>query len=145
MRKFFRKAVCIVVYKKDKDKIEYLLLKRSKHWVGWEFPKGGIDEGETKKEAAIREVCEETGLEIRKLNSHSMKGKYLYPKVFKDRPDIIGQTYKLFSAEVIDGKIKIDKKESSGYKWFSFKEAIKKLTWPDQKKCLKYVNKKVVK
>lgn len=143
MRKFFRKAVFIVVYRKNKNKTEYLLLKRNKHWTGWEFPKGGIDEGETEKETAIREVFEETGLKPKNINQYKIKGKYLYPKFLKDRPKNIGQTYKLFSAEVEDGKVKIDKREHSGHKWFKSKEAIKKLTWPNQKKCLKYVNKKI--
>jgi tRNA nucleotidyltransferase (CCA-adding enzyme) len=143
MKKIFRKAVFIVVYRKNKNKIEYLLLKRNKHWRGWEFPKGGIDEGETEKETAERETYEETGLKPKKLTSYKIKGKYNYPKLLRDRPNTIGQTYKLFSAEVEDEKIKIDKREHSGYKWFTANEAIKKLTWPNQKKCLKYVNKKI--
>lgn len=45
-----------------------LMFKRGK----WDMPKGRIDEGQTKSEAALREVEEETGLKIDKL---SIKGK----------------------------------------------------------------------
>ncbi len=41
------------------EKGDYLLIKRN---GCWELPKGKIDKGETIKEAAIREVQEETGL-----------------------------------------------------------------------------------
>jgi ADP-ribose pyrophosphatase YjhB (NUDIX family) len=64
----YRLAVFIVVYRRTKNffgnkKIKYLLLKRKKHWVGWEFPKGGVDKGESPRETAIRETKEECGQE----------------------------------------------------------------------------------
>lgn len=40
----------------------FLLLHRSLNWKGWEFPKGGVEEGENTKEALLREILEETGL-----------------------------------------------------------------------------------
>jgi len=46
----------------------------------------------------------------------------------------------LYSAEVKKGKVKFDKIEHSGYKWMKFKDAVRKLTWKNQKKCLKVVN-----
>ena len=39
-----------------------------------------------------------------------------------------------------DGKLKLDPIEHNGHKWASFNEAIKILTWPNQKKCMKIVN-----
>ena len=40
----YRKSVFGVAYCKDNDgKIEYIILKRKKHWKGWEFPKGKIE------------------------------------------------------------------------------------------------------
>ncbi len=40
-------------------KSKYLLIKR---FGIWDLPKGKVEKGETTKEAAVREVCEETGL-----------------------------------------------------------------------------------
>ena len=61
----YRKAVFAVTYYiTPEGKIEYLILKRKKHWKGWEFPKGKIEKFETKKAAARREVNEETGLKV---------------------------------------------------------------------------------
>ena len=54
-----RLAVAVMVLNKD-DKV--LLVKGPKR--GWEFPGGYVGEGESIKEAAIREVKEESGIDI---------------------------------------------------------------------------------
>ncbi len=144
----YRKAVFgVTYYKTDEGKIEYLILKRKKHWKGWEFPKGKIERFECKKRAAIREVEEETGLKVLKVKRFREKGEYLYAKRLWDRPDKVGQTYHLFAIEVEkdDKKIKLDPIEHNGYKWLNFNEALKTLTWANQKKCLKIVNNWLIK
>jgi 8-oxo-dGTP pyrophosphatase MutT (NUDIX family) len=138
-----RKAVFAVTYSIDNSgKIEYAILKRKHHWKGWEFPKGKIERFELKRCTAKREVREETGLKVLKLKRFNVKGLYKYKKKLKDRPKFIGQTYTLFSAKVDKGKgkIKVDAIEHYYGRWFSYNEAMKKLTWPNQKKCLKIVN-----
>ena len=50
----------VVVYRVKNNLIEYLLLH---HIVGhWDFAKGKIEVGETKEQAALRELHEEAGL-----------------------------------------------------------------------------------
>jgi bis(5'-nucleosidyl)-tetraphosphatase len=136
----YRPAVFVLVYRKERNKVLYLILKRKLHWIGWEFPKGGIEIEETQMQAVLRELKEETNLSPIQIKNHNLSGKYRYPKFLKDRPNHLGQTYALFSAEVKQSKVKIDKKEHSGYKWMNFKNAIKILNWPDQKECLTLVN-----
>ena len=153
MKPKYRKAVFIVTYAKEhslkknprqenenKNKIYYLILKRKLHWKGWEFPKGGISFFETKKHAVKRELKEETGLKPLFIKKFDVHGKYKYNKGYKDRPGIIGQTYYLYAVKVKKQKIKLDKKEHSDYRWLNFKEAHQKLTWKNQKECLKVVN-----
>lgn len=139
----YRRAIFgVTYYITPKGNIEYVILKRKKHWKGWEFPKGKVERFETKKRAARREVREETGLKVLKVKKFKEKGIYLYDKKLWDRPDKIGQTYHLFAIRVEkgDGKLKLDPMEHNGYKWVSFSEAQKMLTWPNQKKCMKIVN-----
>jgi 8-oxo-dGTP pyrophosphatase MutT (NUDIX family) len=136
----YRRGVFVAVYSRQKNKIEYLILKRKHHWKGWEFPKGGTNPFELKMHAAKREVKEETGQNLIRIKKFNIHGKYKYNKEFSDRKGIIGQTFTLFAAEVKKGKIKLDDIEHSGYEWLSFNEAMKKLTWPNQKRCLKVVN-----
>jgi len=136
-----RRALFFVTYYLEKGKPTYLILKRKLHWKGWEFPKGGQRIFETARGTIKRELKEETGLKILKIRKFNESGKYKYPKKYKDRPGFIGQTYKLYSAEVKKGKVKFDKYEHSDYKWIHFSDAVKKLTWANQKACLRIVNK----
>jgi 8-oxo-dGTP pyrophosphatase MutT (NUDIX family) len=136
----YRKAVFIVVYSRTKKGIEYLILKRKLHWKGWEFPKGGLEKGEKIRDTIKREMKEETGLKPLSIKKFDFSGKYKYDKTYEDRKGIIGQIFTLYAAEVKKGKVKIDKTEHSEYQWLNFDKAIKKLTWPNQKKCLRIVN-----
>ena len=141
--KKYRKAVFITTYRKEKNKILYLVLKRKLHWRGYEFPKGGIKKHENLIKAVARELKEETGQKPLKIIKFKTRGKYLYDKIYPDRKGIKGQSWKLFSAQIKSNKIKLDKKEHSGYKWLSLRDAVKKLKFKNQKKCLKIVNKKL--
>ena len=146
MKKTFRPAVFVPVYYFDKQgKPIYLLLKRKLHWKGWEFPKGKIEKGESKDKTAKREAWEESGLRVIKLKKYNVSGKYFYKRLLKDRPQYKGQTYALFAGEVKRGKVKLEAKEHSGHVWLGFEKAVKKLTWPNQKKCLRIVNKSLLK
>lgn len=138
----YRKIVFVVTYRIDPaiGKIEYLVLHRKKHWVGWEFPKGGVDMGESLWQTTKREIKEESGLKPFNLCKYKHKGSYRYPHGFPDQKGIIGQSYTLFSAQVGFGRVKIDRKEHSGYIWLEFNRAIKQLKHDDQKKCLRIVN-----
>ena len=112
----YRRAVFIVVYKRLEDKILYFILKRKLHWIGWEFPKGGVEEDEKEIEAVKRETKEESGLKIVKIKKFNFYGNYRYKNKIPSREGIIGQTYSLFACEVAPGKAIIDRKEHSEYK-----------------------------
>ena len=113
MKKRYRKGVFIVVYIMEKNKIFYLLVKRKLHWKGWEFPKGGI-ENKNHLNDVKRETKEETGQFPVKIKSFNKKGKYLYDKQYPDRKGFIGQSYRLFSAEIKNKKM-LDEKMPRGF------------------------------
>jgi len=136
----YRRGVFIVVYSKASNKIYYLVLQRKLHWKGWEFPKGGVECLETKKMAIKREVREETGLKPIKIKRFNIKGKFDYNKKYLDRKGYRGQAYSLYAAKVRKQIVNIDRQEHSAYKWLEFNDAIQKLTWPNQKKCLSIVH-----
>ena len=135
----YRKSVFIVVYRKTEKGILYLILKRKLHWVGWEFPKGGIESEEEIEETIKRELREETGQFLLKMQNHNFSGKYKYDKKALGRK-FIGQTFSLYSAEIKNQEVFLDKREHSDYLWLPYFEANKKLTYQNQKKCLKIVN-----
>ena len=135
----------MVTYSLVRGKPKYLVLSRKLHWKGFEFPKGGIENGESKFETIQREISEETGLEILKIHNHHKSGKWIYEKNLKDRPGMVGQTWSLFSVEVKKGKVEIDKKEHSSLEWLNYGDALNKLTYDNQKACLKKVNSWLIK
>lgn len=52
-----------VMYSKNNDKIEYLIIKRSEKDGGfWQGVTGTLEEGEKLKECLIREIKEELGI-----------------------------------------------------------------------------------
>lgn len=140
MNKKFRKGIFMVTYAIKNGKPLYVIQFRKLHWKGWEFPKGGVEKFELNTSAVKREIKEETGLKIKKITNHKLKGKFFYTENLKDRPGIVAQTYVLFSVEVEEGKIKIDTKEHSKAKWMKYEEAMKKLKWQDQQEALKIVH-----
>lgn len=139
-KKKYRQGIFIVTYKIEKGKIKYLILKRKLHWKGYEFPKGGIEKFESPLKTIKRELFEETGLTPKKIKNHHKKGFWKYKTKISDRPNFIGQTWKLYSVLVDEGKVKIDKREHSNFQWLNFENSINKLTYENQKECLKIVN-----
>ncbi len=145
MKQKYRPAIFIVVYTIVKNKPQYLILKRKLHWKGWEFPKGGKRFYETDLMTLRRELKEETGIKKFKIkNKFKINDGYDYDKLYSDRKGFCGQKYKvLFVVEVKKQKIKIDNLEHSNYKWVDFKTAKRILTWENQRKLLKKVNRKL--
>ena len=58
------KSCGAIIFAGDFDQIKVLLIK-NENGGHWSFPKGHVDPGETEEQTAIREVSEETGLQIK--------------------------------------------------------------------------------
>ena len=102
----YRPNAGIIIFNKEGK----LLWCKRKTGDGWQFPQGGIDEGESPEKAIIRETYEEVGLhknqiKIIKENNRWIKydvPKEKIPKYFslKNR-NFKGQTQKWFLAEFL--------------------------------------------
>jgi 8-oxo-dGTP pyrophosphatase MutT (NUDIX family) len=57
----YKRSAGGVVYRKSAGRIEVCLISTNSR-TRWQLPKGGIEPGETREQAALREVAEETGL-----------------------------------------------------------------------------------
>ena len=59
----FEKSCGAIVYRRHHGNLEILLIKHvnSGHWS---FPKGHVEAGETEEETALREIKEDTGIDV---------------------------------------------------------------------------------
>ena len=131
-----RKGICAIVFRKSGKKAEFLVLHRVLHWKGWEFPKGGSRKGERQLQTLRRELKEELGVSkvllLRKIPAMQVFDDFIRKKRHVNQA---------FLAQVpASAKISISKnncREHSIYRWVSRQQALRLLTFEDQKKVFK--------
>ena len=112
------------------DKDEILLIK---HNVGhWAFPKGHIENNETDELCALREIKEETNLDVNIITN--IKEKTTYSPKEGVLKDVI-----YFVALPINNDIKLQQEEVNDYLWLPLKDALNKLTYDNDKKILESI------
>lgn len=124
-----------VVFKKIRDQILWMVVQHS-GYKGWIFPKGHVEKGETSEEAATREVKEETGIEA-KIIQKIGETQYFYTREGEKRFKIAV----FFLMEYVGGDEKDHDSETSAIEWLSYDEALKKLTFKDEKGILEKASK----
>lgn len=120
----------IIAYN-DHDKWKFLLLKQKSlngKFARWVAPKGGIEKNETKMDAAVREIYEESGLSnlifVSELGDQSFN---LVHKGEKSRKTVY---WHLFIVKK-SSRVFYNKKEGFiGYKWATITEALKYFSHP---------------
>ena len=124
----YRSNVGIVVINKES---QVLWAKRVGKQEAWQFPQGGIDDGETPEIALYRELEEEVGLlaeSVRLLGSTEDWLKYRLPEHMtrkSSNPGFLGQKQKWFLLELIDedDKVILDggaSPEFQDWRWVSY-------------------------
>lgn len=106
--------------------IEILLIQDAKN--RWTIPKGHIEEGETAKETAEREIREETGLKEMKVMNWLGKINFRYRRA----SSLVLMTTEIFLVHA-QGNTDDLKAEDwmNGIKWFSANEALDKIEYED--------------
>lgn len=138
MMKKFRKYIFAVVFSKRAP--QFLIFHRKKNWKGWEFLKGGLKEKENEMECLKREVFEESGTRKFKIIKTNHLVKYRWTRKFvKDGLKFQGARGRLYLVQLFNKKVKIDKSEHDRFKWVDAKDALKNLTYLEQKNAFKYI------
>ncbi len=111
-----------ILYRDTRGRREYLLLKSRPG--DWEFPKGGVENGEELQQTAIREVKEEAGIEDFRLVD-GFREEYDY--VFEANGDRIHKTVHLFIAKSFEASAELSH-EHRDLQWRDYEQAINTIT-----------------
>jgi len=121
---------------KNRDKYEFLLLKRNENdkvYPGiWQVITGGVQDFETVRDGVFREIEEETGI--------NPDAVYSMPRInsfYFDYGDALCLS-PVFLALTESKDVRLSE-EHTEYKWVSYKEAIELIRWPDQIESLNLI------
>ena len=116
---------CIII---ENNKV-LLIQQNEGHWG---FPKGHVEAGETEIETAIREVKEETNIDVIPDESKRYEQEYVM------KNGILKQVV-FFLAKSTSSEIKAQECEIKNIKWFNFEDAFSIITFENTKNLLKQV------
>ena len=102
----------------------------------WDFPKGHIENGETEEQTAIREVKEETNIDI------IINNKYRYTTSYSPKENVMKEVV-YFLAQNVDEDKKPQLEEVSEVKWFTLEEAMNTITYENSKEILNKLKKDI--
>jgi len=114
-----------IVFNENTEKV--LLVKM--HNGNWGFPKGHIESNETKEETAIREVFEETNIKIKIIPNFEREIKYI-----PNENTIKKVTF--FAGITQEENVIVETHEIEDFKWCTYEEALKLVTYKLQKDVL---------
>ncbi len=111
----------IIIHKATDSNLKVLLVKNHNGRY-WSFPKGHIEKGETEEETAIREIKEETGLDVEIVDSFREVSDYCPFGRIKKR-------VVFFMAQTFSTDVKVQKEEIDSYIWVDLFDVHNKCTY----------------
>lgn len=98
----------------------------------WGFPKGHVEDGETEVQTAVREIKEETNLDV-EIDETKRFVEHYSPEEGIEK-DVV-----FFIAKKIGGEIKVQEEEVKDTKWLTPREAMDRLTYESSKNILRNI------
>jgi 8-oxo-dGTP pyrophosphatase MutT (NUDIX family) len=140
MRHQRHRSAGIIVFRREGDECLFLLIlsKLTKKPL-WEFPKGGVDEGESVREAALRELFEETGIresEVELVPEFERTEDYRFTSGGTQRRSLIHKQVTYFLAATRKAEVTLSAKESSEFAWLALPDAMKRLRYKERRRLL---------
>ena len=121
IRCLYEKSCGGIIFYKTRQNTKILLVKNSNGRY-WSFPKGHIEDGETEEETAVREIKEETGLDVTLVNGFREISEYC--PFGKIRKRVV-----FFLARAFTDNVRIQEEEIDSYIWVDLQQARKLCTY----------------
>ena len=125
----YEKSCGAVVYTKINNEVKFVLVRQLKGFYG--FPKGHVEDGETEKQTAIREVKEETNVNVQILSDKKYQTNYIIKDKNIDK-DVI-----FFLAKPLNLNQKPQLEEVIRSEWKKFEDALEVITYERSRELLK--------
>lgn len=116
----------IIFIELDKNRHFLVLQHRGGHW---DFPKGHVEIGESEEQTAIREVKEETDIDIAIIPGYREEISYSPGKG-------VQKSVAFFVARALSDAIKVQAKEISAFRWLPYQDARSLLSFESAKTLL---------
>lgn len=126
----WEKSCGVVAYKTIDNVNHYLLIRAFNGDTG--FPKGHVEEGERETETAIRELKEETNVEVELVPGFRRKMEYVIPSKKN-----VSKTVVYFLGKCTNDHIIPQRSEISEARFVAYEEALKIITFEDSRRILR--------
>lgn len=122
-----------VVYKRDRHRARICLVSKKGGRV-WALPKGRLDPGETPDQTAKREVLEETG---HRAGISCLIDEIHYYFFLNENQTYYHKTVTFYLMPLEEENVQEKDGEADEVAWFEFPEALRRLSYLNEKKILK--------
>lgn len=135
------RSIQVVIFGDEPDARKYLLLKRVASYGGfWQTVTGSLEENETHRQAAVREVLEETGIvtceedliELGVVNDFEIAPRWRD----KYAPGVTRNEEVCFALKTKQREVRLDPTEHEAYAWEPYEQAMKLTYWESSKRAL---------
>ena len=139
MRRVSQTAAGVVLFRNGEDTRRYLLMRSAlTRRPIWEFPKGGVEAGETEAQAAVRELWEESGIGERQISlfdGYREEERYVFTQGKGDQRTLIVKKVVYFLAHTDEERVVISR-EAEEFRWATFDEAMRLIRFPGKRHVL---------
>jgi 8-oxo-dGTP pyrophosphatase MutT (NUDIX family) len=139
MRRVSQTAAGVVLFRNGGGPRRYLLMRSAlTRRPIWEFPKGGVEAGETEAQAAVRELWEESGIageRIELLDGFREEERYVFTQGQGEGRVLIVKKVVYFLAHTDEERVVISR-EAEEFRWATFDEAMRLIRFPGKRHVL---------
>lgn len=140
----FDKIVCVyekscgaVVYHRTRLGVIKVLLVKNHNGKCWTFPKGHVEQNETEQQTAVREIKEETGLDV--VIEPGFRRTSTYRPFGKTKKQVV-----FFLAKADESAVIVQKSEIDYYLWATLDEAMHICKYDNDTKILREVKRRLL-